>query len=324
MSLKKVKVKSNLLGKTYEVDVYEVLDCSNKSCLVIPHKSLEAIAAQESQSVSVKIVKSKRDHAVVVAKVGITTQIGEVVSETLKGAWKKYPVTCAMQRAQDRAILIHMQLPGKKPYYPLIEEAANYKTKIIRSNTLNKDIMVNCLETVTSSKSPCLILSHNSLEKILIQENLEMKFKVMEAEKEHSVVLANLGDVTEIGESVPETLKNSNWINYPVTVAWIRAMDRALIKYLGLASNLLIYSSVERIEESVNDPPDLEQIKQQAKTLCFNYGVYKNVPICNCPLSFLRDFVAGNIPGFQTAETMKNIVTDYLKAVDANQINHVA
>lgn len=209
---KKIKVYSNTLKKTFEVNTYEVLDEFNNSIIVISHKSLETIAVLENLNVAIKVVKAERDHAVVLAKIGNITKIGEAVTETLTGRiWPVHPVTCAMQRAQDRAIIAYLQLPGDKPYYSSREYLANEKQRTVSVN----------------------------------------------------------------GESGKKIL------------------------------------------------PDTQLIIEQSQKK-FNFGEYKNWPICACPLSYLQKFVNGEIPGFDTAGTMKNIVNDYLLLVEEGLIKHSA
>ena len=104
----------------------------------------------------------------------------------------------------------------------------------IRSRRTNK-------EYVVEKVGNCYLINHKTLEDAMRGVNVEMDIK--SATTEHSVVTCKIADIITIGECTPETTFNELDKSYPVTLAWLRAFDRASIKYLDFERD--VYSNKE-------------------------------------------------------------------------------
>jgi hypothetical protein len=103
----------------------------------------------------------------------------------------------------------------------------------IKSRRTNKEYQVEKIGSV-------YLINHKTLEEALRGVNAEMDIK---SATEHSVVTCKIGDIITIGECTPDTVFNDLDKSYPVTLAWLRAFDRASIKYLDFEQD--VYSNKE-------------------------------------------------------------------------------
>ena len=84
------------------------------------------------------------------------------------------------------------------------------------------------------------LINHKTLEDAMRGVDVAMDIK---SATEHSVVTCKIGDIITIGECTPDTVFNELDKSYPVTLAWLRAFDRAAIKYLDFEQD--VYSNKE-------------------------------------------------------------------------------
>ena len=127
----------------------------------------------------------------------------------------------------------------------------------LRSGYLNRDIIVDFQNTEVNGL-PTILITHDSLEDVIFNQiPNECNFmvncqKIVEhVSSGHAVVQCILSDDTGrtipcIGESVSKTLYTEIARGIPVTMAEIRAFDRAAIRYLDLPGK--VYSNEEGVQ----------------------------------------------------------------------------
>ena len=80
------------------------------------------------------------------------------------------------------------------------------------------------------------VLPHSSLEKFATDNNIKTEMSVISPEKNHPLVMCEVQydkiNIKTVGEATENTLWTDTAKDYPVTIAWARAMDRAIIKLL--------------------------------------------------------------------------------------------
>ena len=103
----------------------------------------------------------------------------------------------------------------------------------IRSRRTNNEYSVEKIGNV-------YLINHKTLEDAMRGVDVAMDIK---SATEHSVVTCKIGDIITIGECTPDTVFNELDKSYPVTLAWLRAFDRAAIKYLDFEQD--VYSNKE-------------------------------------------------------------------------------
>ena len=100
-----------------------------------------------------------------------------------------------------------------------------------------------------------MLIRHSFLEEFAAEHNVEFTMHVVAAELDHAVVTCKLPGIYTIGEATEKTMWGKLDHEYPVTVAWNRAFDRAMIRLLDL--NVPAFSNKE-----IN----LNNLKKQAET----------------------------------------------------------
>jgi len=104
------------------------------------------------------------------------------------------------------------------------------------------------------------IIPHSFLNKAAAEKPVECNFQVVSSELNHAVVLCCLTAdgvrIDTIGETTEGTLWTKADREYPVTVAWNRAFDRAMIRYL--AFDKPVFSDKE-----LNPKEEVERTRQK-------------------------------------------------------------
>lgn len=93
-------------------------------------------------------------------------------------------------------------------------------------------------------------ITHDILEKAFLDtQGIECSYKPIKADKEHAVVECTLkyGDkkITKVGEATPKNCKGPIQWNIPVSTAYMRAFDRAMVRLLDFDADRKVYSSME-------------------------------------------------------------------------------
>lgn len=113
-----------------------------------------------------------------------------------------------------------------------------YKEKIM-AEAIHQEVEVEVVEYETEEGEPVKLISHSSLERLLIDfPGIRYEFRSIVADVAHSVVECHMSyedsrHIISIGESLYKTLKGASK-NMPSLMAYNRAFDAAIIKLLGL------------------------------------------------------------------------------------------
>ncbi len=106
--------------------------------------------------------------------------------------------------------------------------------------------------------APAIVVKHSSLEDIYYNElqvtlPVTCEMKAIKVSPDHNVFECTISDggrtTKAIGESSPNTLDSQIAKDYPATIAYQRAFDRSLIRYLGLPGRVL--SDLEITKEEI-------------------------------------------------------------------------
>jgi len=146
----------------------------------------------------------------------------------------------------------------------------------VYSKRLEKDI-----ELQTEKYGDLELISHQSLVDVFSGlDGVDITYSVISSDTRHSVIFGTISDskgirITEIGEALDASLANDISRMYPTTMAFTRAFDRALVKYLMLPGKN--YTNSEIITSEA--PPEaLQMVIETPKQVQENPAVMKTVP----------------------------------------------
>lgn len=121
----------------------------------------------------------------------------------------------------------------------------------VKSRYLDRDFSVVAHEAAENG----LIISHDSLVDIIDNQippemEIHYDFALVKSEKNHVVVTCTISDaknrrIKDLGEATPDSLDTKISKNYPCLMAYYRAFDRAVIRYLAFPGK--VFSSTEGV-----------------------------------------------------------------------------
>ena len=128
----------------------------------------------------------------------------------------------------------------------------------VYSKRLDKEI-----ELRTEKYGDLELISHQSLVDVFSElDGVDITYDVVSSDLRHSVIFGTISDdkgnrVTELGEALDASLSNDIARMYPTTMAFTRAFDRAVVKYLMLPGKN--YSNTEILSD-VSAPEALQMV----------------------------------------------------------------
>ena len=156
----------------------------------------------------------------------------------------------------------------------------------IKSTVFDMDFEVKTFESVEDGNT-VNIITHEALEDIIHNQlpekvGIRYDFTVVSALEAHSVVQCVMSSaepkrrIVAVGEAVPATLETAISQQYPTTMAWNRAFDRAAIKFLGFEGKVLsnleapAYNGAEdgttNVDLSDDNTPKAAEAAQEAQS----------------------------------------------------------
>ena len=222
------------------------------------------------------------------------------------------------------------------------------ETRKIKSNYLGMEFDVPMYDIMLNGQDTSLV-PHDALEDIILNQipaEYGVKYdKVVEkAERDHAVVKCTITDakgrrVQCLGESVAETLYSDIARGIPVTMAEIRAFDRAAIRYLDLPGK--VYSkdelgpcetkpapqaeaqaqpapvTVEEVKPNLEEELPLEQAapaNDASLDIVISIGKYKNNPQKLSDITSDTGWIKFNVTSFKPQNEEEQAQLDALKA----------
>ena len=140
------------------------------------------------------------------------------------------------------------------------------------------------IELRTEKYGDLELISHQSLVDVFSELNgVDITYDVVSSDMRHSVIFGTITDdkgnrVTELGEALDASLANNIARMYPTTMAFTRAFDRAVVKYLMLPGKN--YSNTEILPED-SAPEALQMVVDSSSKTeeSFPEGDYSLMPL---------------------------------------------
>ena len=137
-----MKIHSKYLNKDFEVSTTEEVDETTGEILnIVRHDSLVDVVKEAGLNVSSKLIFANQTEAVFLVKISDgkkeTEAIGESNPNIAKGDDVKlsFRFTMAYNQAFDRAVIMHLQLPGRRIVGPVEEGQALSEANAQQTNT---------------------------------------------------------------------------------------------------------------------------------------------------------------------------------------------
>ena len=237
--------------------------------LLVRHNELERAAKRLGIKVKTDLVLWDEKHWMAVATASVEDaplpftpllKVGESNPASSKGKLGKgFPVTTAIQRAYDKAVMQALGLPTRKVF--------NEEKLEDVEPTMELESPLGIFVPVHEEEDGMLLISHETLEKIVEEYHIDVNIVWSKVSDASAIVCAkaSIGNDPKTCKEGAEKIGEANGFNldsdmskaYPATMAYIRAIDRAVISLLDIDSNKL-YSTSE-IEGSVGSSESTDE-----------------------------------------------------------------